>query len=79
MWNLSPFYLNPTRVYATHDFLEDFDHFLCRPIHGMMVPVMRENDRVQPISRNGYVCVRDFLYLGQHIGRYVLRSILAAP
>jgi hypothetical protein len=35
MWNLSPFYFDMTGVYATYDYLEGFDHFLCRPVDGM--------------------------------------------
>ena len=35
MWNLSPFYLDLAGVYATHDGLKGFDHFLCCPIDGM--------------------------------------------
>jgi hypothetical protein len=35
MWNLLGFYLYLTRVYATHDGLKGFDHFLCCPIDGM--------------------------------------------
>jgi hypothetical protein len=35
MWNVSPFYLDLTGVYATHGCLESFLHFLGRPIDGM--------------------------------------------
>jgi hypothetical protein len=31
MWNLYPFYLYPTGVYATDGFLKRFDHVLGRP------------------------------------------------
>jgi hypothetical protein len=31
MWNLYPFYLYPTGIYATDGFLKRFDHVLGRP------------------------------------------------
>ena len=45
MWNLSAFYLDLTVVYATHDCLESFDHFLCRSIDGMCRRDQRVMDR----------------------------------
>jgi hypothetical protein len=38
MWNLFPFYLDLTVVYATHGCLENLDHFLCRPTGSAGMP-----------------------------------------